>query len=75
LKESAVGRDCLEVAEEQLLDARWADGKDIESWRAEAVAKVEEAVAKVQREPAPDPYKEDWYALSSKHLHEGHGTP
>jgi pyruvate dehydrogenase E1 component alpha subunit/2-oxoisovalerate dehydrogenase E1 component alpha subunit len=75
LKQSAVGRDCLQVAEEQLLDARWADGKAIESWRAEAVAKVEEAVAKVQREPAPDPYKEDWYALSSKHLNEGHGTP
>jgi len=74
LKQSAVGRDCLEVAEAQLLDAGWAGGKDIDSWRAEAVAKVEEAVAKVQREPAPDPYKEDWYALSSKHLQEGHGT-
>ena len=75
LKQSAVGRDCLEVAEEQLLDASWADSKAVEAWRAEAVAKVEEAVAKVQREPAPDPYKEDWYALSSKHLQEGHGTP
>jgi pyruvate dehydrogenase E1 component alpha subunit/2-oxoisovalerate dehydrogenase E1 component alpha subunit len=75
LKQSAVGRDCLEVAEEQLLDAGWASGKDIEAWRTEAAAKVEEAVAKVQREPAPDPYKEDWYALSSKHLQEGHGTP
>jgi pyruvate dehydrogenase E1 component alpha subunit/2-oxoisovalerate dehydrogenase E1 component alpha subunit len=74
LKQSAVGRDCLEVAEEQLLDAGWAGGKDVESWRAEATAKVEEAVAKVQREAAPDPYKEDWYALSSKHLQEGHGT-
>jgi pyruvate dehydrogenase E1 component alpha subunit/2-oxoisovalerate dehydrogenase E1 component alpha subunit len=75
LKQSAVGRDCVEVAEEQLLDASWADGKAVESWRAEAVAKVEEAVARVQREPAPDPYKEDWYALSSKHLQEGHGAP
>jgi pyruvate dehydrogenase E1 component alpha subunit/2-oxoisovalerate dehydrogenase E1 component alpha subunit len=74
LKQSAVGRDCLDVAEEQLLDAGWADDKAIESWRAEAAAKVEEAVARVQREPAPDPYKEDWYALSSKHLQEAHGT-
>ena len=75
LKQSAVGRDCLEVAEEQLIDSRWADSKAIETWRAEAATKIEEAVAKVQREPAPDPYKEDWYALSSKHLQEGHGTP
>jgi len=74
LKQSAVGRDCLEVAEEQLHDAGWANGKDIESWRAEAATRIEEAVARVQREPAPDPYKEDWYALSSKHLQEGHGA-
>jgi pyruvate dehydrogenase E1 component alpha subunit/2-oxoisovalerate dehydrogenase E1 component alpha subunit len=74
LKQSAVGRDCLDVAGEQLLDAGWADAKSIETWRAEAAGKIEEAVAKVQREPAPDPYKEDWYALSSKHLQEGHGT-
>jgi pyruvate dehydrogenase E1 component alpha subunit/2-oxoisovalerate dehydrogenase E1 component alpha subunit len=73
LKQSAVGRDCLEVAAEQLIDSRWADHDTMAGWRAEAVAKVEEAVAKVQREPAPDPYKEDWYALSSKHLNEGHG--
>jgi pyruvate dehydrogenase E1 component alpha subunit/2-oxoisovalerate dehydrogenase E1 component alpha subunit len=73
LKQSAVGRDCLDVAGEQLLDAGWADAKSIETWRVEAAGKIEEAVAKVQREPAPDPYKEDWYALSSKHLNEGHG--
>jgi hypothetical protein len=32
------------------------------------VQQVEEAVAKVRREPGPDPYKEDWCALASKHL-------
>ena len=72
LKQAAVGRDCLEVAETQLLDRRWADEERLRLWRREAVAKVEEAVAKVQREAVPDPYKEDWYALSSKHLNEGH---
>ena len=25
----------------------------------------------VQREPAPDPYKENWCALASRHLSEG----
>ena len=33
---------------------------------------VEEAVAKVQREPAPDPYTETWCALASKHLSDRH---
>jgi pyruvate dehydrogenase E1 component alpha subunit/2-oxoisovalerate dehydrogenase E1 component alpha subunit len=72
LKHGAVGRDCLEVAAEQLLDRKWADEKTVEGWRNEAMGRVEEAVAKVQREPGPDPYKEDWYALSSKQLSEGH---
>ena len=72
LKHSAIGRDCLGVAEEHLLDQKWADEKGLAAWRNEAVSRGEEAVAKVQREPAPDPYKEDWYALSSKPLSEGH---
>ena len=74
LRQSAAGRDCLDVARDQLLDRGWADGTSIDSWRSEAIGKVEEAVAKVQREAGPDPYKEDWYALSSKHLNEGHSA-
>jgi len=72
LKQSPVGRDCLKVAEEHLIRQGWAQGKDLESWRSDTARRIEEAVAKVQREPAPDPYREDWYALSSKHLSEGH---
>jgi TPP-dependent pyruvate/acetoin dehydrogenase alpha subunit len=72
LKASPVGRDCLKVAEAQLLQSGWADGTALAAWRAEAVQHVEESVAKVQREPGPDPYKEEWCALASKHLSEGH---
>jgi len=75
LKQSPIGRDCLKVAEEQLLQKGWADAATLEAWRNDALHKVEEAIARVQREPAPDPYKEDWYALSSKHLNEGHLEP
>ena len=73
LKQSPLGRDCLKVAEENLLRQNWANPAALDSWRHDATQKVEEAVARAQREPAPDPFKEDWYALSSKHLHEGHG--
>jgi len=73
LKQSPLGRDCLKVAEENLLRQNWADRAALDSWRQDATQKVEEAVARAQREPGPDPFKEDWYALSSKHLHEGHG--
>lgn len=74
LKRSPVGRDCLGVAENHLLESRWADDKNLEDWRSEASTRIEEAVARVQREAGPDPYKEDWYALSSKYLNEGHAA-
>jgi acetoin:2,6-dichlorophenolindophenol oxidoreductase subunit alpha len=70
LRQSAAGRDCLRVAEDRILDRSWAPAGVIETWRAEAVRIVEEAVAGVQREPAPDPYKENWCALASHHLSE-----
>jgi pyruvate dehydrogenase E1 component alpha subunit/2-oxoisovalerate dehydrogenase E1 component alpha subunit len=72
LKGSPAGRDCIRVAEKHLLDQGWADSAALVAWRNETSLQVEEAVAKVQREPAPDPYKEDWCALASKHLSEGH---
>jgi pyruvate dehydrogenase E1 component alpha subunit/2-oxoisovalerate dehydrogenase E1 component alpha subunit len=73
LKASALGRDCLRVAEEYLLAQNWAEAASLEVWRNEAVHKVEEAVATVQREAGPDPYKENWSALASQHLSEMHG--
>ncbi len=72
LKASPLGRDCLKVAEGELLRGGLADAGTLAEWRAEAVQKVEAAVAKVQREPGPDPYKEQWCALASKHLSEGY---
>jgi len=72
LKASPVGRDCLKVSEGHLAHQGWADEETIAAWRMEEAQKVEELVAKVQREPGPDPYKEDWCALASKHLSEGH---
>jgi len=72
MKCSSVGRDCLKVAETHLLKQSWAEPGDLASWRNSAVEKVEETVAQVQRETGPDPYREDWCALASKHLAEGH---
>jgi pyruvate dehydrogenase E1 component alpha subunit/2-oxoisovalerate dehydrogenase E1 component alpha subunit len=70
LKKSALGRDCLKVAEERLLHENWAGAEDLRALRQEVKQEVDEAVATVQREPAPDPYTENWCALSSRHLTE-----
>jgi TPP-dependent pyruvate/acetoin dehydrogenase alpha subunit len=70
-KNSPLGRDCLKLVEENLLHRNWANAETIAAWRQEALAKIEETVAMVQREPAPDPFKENWCAISSEHLCEG----
>jgi pyruvate dehydrogenase E1 component alpha subunit/2-oxoisovalerate dehydrogenase E1 component alpha subunit len=75
LKKSPLGRDCLKVAEEHLLREGWADVEAIRTLRQQVAQEVAKAVATVQREPAPDPYKEDWCALSSRHLTEVFEVP
>ena len=72
LKSSPVGRDCLKVAEEFLLHQKWTDAATLAAWRGEIAHEIEEAVAKVQREPAPDPFAQKWIAISSEHLSETH---
>ena len=72
LKNSPIGRDCLKVAGEFLLRQKWSDAAIFTTWRNEIIREIEEAVAKVQREPAPDPFAENWSAISSEHLSETH---
>ena len=71
LKNSPIGRDCLKVAEEYLLGQKWSDAATLATWRSEIVSEIEEAVGQVQREPTPDPFAENWSAISSEHLNEG----
>jgi pyruvate dehydrogenase E1 component alpha subunit/2-oxoisovalerate dehydrogenase E1 component alpha subunit len=72
LKNSPVGRDCLKVAEEFLLRQKWTDAGELAAQRGAIVREIEAAVAQVQREPVPDPFTEDWRAISSRHLSETH---
>jgi TPP-dependent pyruvate/acetoin dehydrogenase alpha subunit len=72
LKNSPTGRDCLKVAEEFLLRQKWTDASQLATFRNEVIREIEEAVAQVQREPAPDPFAENWSAISSEHLSETH---
>ncbi len=70
LKNSALGRDCLKLAEDFLVGKKWADTAQLAVWRSETIREIDDAVAPVQREPAPDPFTEEWQALSTKHLNE-----
>lgn len=72
LKATALGRDCLHLAEKNIMARNWGTAADLQKWREEAVREVEEGVNQVQREPSPDPFKEYWSALASRHLAEGY---
>ncbi|MEO0018868.1 MAG: hypothetical protein RLZZ522_2151 [Verrucomicrobiota bacterium] len=65
-RQSHYGRDCLEVAIRQLVDGNFATVDEILAWRDAATIAVQAAVAQAQQEPPPDPYREDWTALSTR---------
>lgn len=60
------GRDCMEVGAEQLVSGGFASADEIEAWKEEFAQDVQKAVAVAQQEPVPDPYREDWSALSNQ---------
>jgi len=72
LKNSPIGRDCLKVAEEFLLRQNWLDRGQLGAMREEIAREIEAALAQVQREPAPDPFAEEWRALATRHFGETH---
>jgi TPP-dependent pyruvate/acetoin dehydrogenase alpha subunit len=59
------GRDCIEVASEQLVQGEYATAAELDAWREEISEEVQRAVAQAQQEPLPDPYREHWSALST----------
>jgi len=72
LKNSPLGRDCLKFAEELLFREKILDAATLAAWRNQILHEIEDAVATAQREPAPDPFTEDWRALSTENLIETH---
>lgn len=75
LKQSPAGRDCLRFAEETILKNSWADAAVLEGIRAEVAQRVEETLATVQRETPPDPYREEWAAISTSGLLDTQAEP
>lgn len=68
LRKQHVGRDCLKVAAESLVEHGWASEDQLVAWREEIQAEVDETAARVQREPEPDPEDEEWCAIATKSL-------
>lgn len=70
LKATDLGRDCLKLARQRMLDENWMTLSELEQMEAEASEAVQQAVAQAQRDPVPDPSQETWQPLSSDWLME-----
>ena len=70
LYHTALGRDCLKVAENYLRERQWADEALLENWRKTAKQQVEEAVVNAQSEPLADPNTETWCPYATQRIAE-----
>jgi pyruvate dehydrogenase E1 component alpha subunit/2-oxoisovalerate dehydrogenase E1 component alpha subunit len=66
IRKSHYGRDCIDVAIQQLVETGCATMEEISSWEQEFSDEVQRAVAQAQQEAPPDPYHDDWTALATK---------
>jgi acetoin:2,6-dichlorophenolindophenol oxidoreductase subunit alpha len=68
IKREPFAQDCLKRTEKLIVDLALVDAATLQSWREDAAAKVDEAIATAQTEPAPDAAEEDWSAVSTREL-------
>lgn len=65
LKESELGRDCIELAATDFIAQSIATAEEIAEWKEQAGNEVQESVAQAQQESVPDPYQDDWRAFAT----------
>jgi len=75
LKTSKLGRDCMDVAYQQMIDAGVADENELQAWQNDAEQAVLKAVAQAQKEPDPDPHRDDWRVFASERSQDGAFIP
>jgi len=68
-KNSPLGRDCLLLAETELLKNQQITLEELATWRKEIEHEIEQTIARVLREPSPDPEEESWIPFATGHLH------
>lgn len=67
-KKSTLGRDCIRVAEQEILKNQWMTQEALDAWVSEIEEEIETTTARVLREPAPDPDEEEWNAFATTFL-------
>lgn len=64
IRDSHYGRDCIDVGKQQLIAKGWLTETELDQWESDAKEAVQVAVKLAQKEDGPNPYTEEWTALS-----------
>jgi len=65
IREGDLGRDCMETAKEFLIAQDIASEAELDILDTEAKDAVRSAMATAQRDPQPDPFKDDWQVFAT----------
>src|SRR5712672_202094 len=68
MRRAPFAEDCLVRAERFITERELVGSEILVEWRKAAAAQVDEAIAAAPKEPVPESEKEDWCALSTRHL-------
>lgn len=68
IKREHFAQDCIKCTEKVIVDLNLADAATLRKWRDEAAGEVDKAITTAQKESTPEGDKEDWRAISTRHL-------
>lgn len=65
LKKDHYGRDCVEIAKEQVLAEGWMSSEELQELEKAIQKEVDETVAQAQHDDSPSPVGEKWQAIAT----------
>jgi TPP-dependent pyruvate/acetoin dehydrogenase alpha subunit len=74
IKNSKVGRDCMEQAKDTLLKDYQYSETELNDWSSQTMDEINQAIRQVQQEGGPDPFTHTWKALATRELCEPLGS-
>ena len=70
VKKGPLSKDCLIAAENTIRNNGWQSEDELKQTRESLQRDVDKAISQATHEAAPDPYRENWNALSTDWLAE-----
>ena len=70
MKQSKVGRDCMEQAQHLLTSQYGFSTEELQAWETDTLKGINQSITTVKQEGGPDPYTHNWNPLATRELSE-----